>query len=77
MLQKLLATHEDFRASETGKGFGEITGKVVCRMINPGWTGPGRARGFAASSGLQDLAQKAILKCVLWMRFQSEGGADH
>ena len=47
MQQKLLATREDSRASETGKGFGEITGKFVHRMINPGWTGPGKAHvGF-------------------------------
>lgn len=40
---KNLATHEDFRASETGKSLREITGKFAHSMINPGWIGPGKA----------------------------------
>lgn len=42
-LQTPLAAPEDLRASQTGKGFGEITETCVCRMINPGWIGPGKA----------------------------------
>ena len=41
--KKLLATREDFRASETGRSFGEITGNFLRCMINPGWMDPGKA----------------------------------